>query len=178
MFRRVCLLTAAVIAAALVAQPVAAGSTLKRSVAVRADLDGRPIGIRDIASYHCHDFDFPVIHCFRTDGELQSSTSAALATRQAQSMSAMDALTANDYVTIYQYSGFQGPSMDLSQDYTGLFAIGWNDAVSSYRARNGYSGTFYSEWFGGGAATDFCCYASVSALSASKDNTFSSVYRH
>jgi len=33
---------------------------------VSADLSGVPIGIEDIARYHCHDLDYPRMRCFET----------------------------------------------------------------------------------------------------------------
>lgn len=159
-------------------EPVVAASEGSMVSPVRAVLEGRPIPVDRIARFHCHDFDFPIITCFRSAAHLDSATRAAVSTRSADSSVSSAALAAADYVTIYSLSNYQGSSMNLSQDYTGLFAIGWNDTVSSYRARNGYSGTFYSEWFAGGAATTFCCYVNVGTLPAAKDNTFSSVYRN
>lgn len=159
-------------------EPVLAAPQVATLPAVRAELEGNLIQVSQISKYHCHDFNFPVIDCFRSAAKLEAATSAVVAARSAHFSVTSTALASTDYVTIYSLSNYQGSSMNLSQDYTGLFAIGWNDSISSYRARNGYSGTFYSEWFAGGAATSFCCYTNVGTLPASKDNTFSSVYRN
>lgn len=67
--------------------------------------------------------------------------------------------------------------MHVSQNYDTLFWIGWNDRISSFKARNCARGTFWADWNGQGRATDFCCNQKASALTAAVDNTFTSVYR-
>jgi len=57
-----------------------------------------------------------------------------------------------------------------------LITIGWNDRMSSFKARNGETGRFWTDWFNGGSSWPFCCNSQVSGLGA-YDNTFSSVQR-
>lgn len=141
---------------------------------VRADLDGRPINPARSSSYFCHDFDFPQIHCFSTAGELEAAVATLASSSSQMSVAAFGPA---DYVTVYSGASYAGSFAHLSQDYSALATIGWNDTISSYRARNNRTGTFYEHWFAGGAKKNFCCNQNVPSLAAGVDNTFSSVYR-
>lgn len=137
---------------------------------VRADLDGKPIRASEISSHYCHDHAYPQVHCFSTASELEAaliSTDAAIAA----------AFGPNDYVTVYSEPTYGGSYMHLSQNYDTLFWIGWSDRISSIKARNSNRGTFWSDWYGAGQRTDFCCNQTVPYFSSAVDNTFSSVYR-
>jgi len=57
-----------------------------------------------------------------------------------------------------------------------LASIGWNDKVSSFKARNFETGSFYTDWFHGGSADHFCCNETQPIL-GSWDNVYSSLYR-
>ena len=137
---------------------------------VRADLEGKPIKVAEISSYFCHDYSFPDVHCFSTSAGLEAAVGSST-----QSIST--AFGPNDYVTIYSEPTYGGSYMHLSQNYDTLFWIGWNDRVSSFKGRNSASGTFWSDWYGTGRATDFCCNQTVPYLAAGVDNSFTSVYR-
>ncbi|MES2210036.1 MAG: hypothetical protein V4515_07605 [Chloroflexota bacterium] len=129
-----------------------------------ADLDGKPIQLVDVGNWYCDDFSYPAIHCFRDPKELEARATLILAT------------TAIDYVTVYDQTTFAGSYMHMSEDYTVLALIGWNDRVSSLKGRNSQSGHFYVDWFFGGAIFGFCCNQQLTSL-GSYDNTFSSVHR-
>ena len=60
-----------------------------------------------------------------------------------------------DYVTVYSGSGYAGSFAHLSQNYDALAMIGWNDTISSYRARNNRRGPSYQHWFAGGSTKQF-----------------------
>jgi hypothetical protein len=137
---------------------------------VRADLEGRPISVAEISSHFCHDFAFPLVHCFSTPAKLEAAVAPSNGAVTA-------AFGPSDYVTIYSEPSYGGSYMHLSQNYDTLFWIGWNDRVSSFKSRNNASGTFWSDWYGTGLATDFCCNHTVPYLAAGIDNTFTSVYR-
>jgi hypothetical protein len=143
---------------------------------LRADLEGRPIDPARSSSYFCHDFDFPQIHCFNTPGELEDAL-AQPASASSQ-VGAMAAFGPADYVTVYSGPSYAGSFAHLSQNYDALATIGWNDVISSYRARNNRRGTFYQHWFAGGATKQFCCNQNVPSLPAGVDNSFSSVYQN
>ncbi len=129
-----------------------------------ATLDGRPIALQDVGKYYCDDFSYPEIRCSST--RLVVDTRAALVTL----------LTAIDYVTIFDQSNYGGAYMNVSQDYSALSLIGWNDRISSFKARNSETGTFYVDWFYGSTAWAFCCNTQTPGL-GNYNNTFSSIRR-
>jgi hypothetical protein len=139
---------------------MAAGGTTE---SLRADLDGKPIKLVDVANWYCDDFSYPVIHCY--------SDASRLAARDALVLS----VSAVDYVTIYDYTSFAGSYMQVSQDYNALITLGWNDRISSFKARNSLAGHFYVDWFYQGTGYYFCCNQQVTSL-GSFDNTFSSIH--
>jgi hypothetical protein len=133
------------------------------TVTVTAFLDGKPLAIRLVANYYCDDLAFPVIQC-----STQPATIAARAS--------LYLLSGVDYVTIYDQAGFNGPYMNLSQDYATLLTIGWNDRISSFRAKNSETGRFTVDWLFSGSSWPFCCNSQLSTLGG-YDNSFSSVER-
>jgi hypothetical protein len=142
---------------------------------LRADLEGRPIDPAQASSYYCHDFDFPQIHCFSTPSELEAAVVDSVSPSTEGVVIA--AVSASDYVTVYSSPGYGGSFAHLSQNYDALATIGWNDTISSYKARNSRTGVFYEHWFAGGARRTFCCNQNVPSLASGVDNTFSSVYQ-
>jgi len=145
-------------------------SAAEESPTIRANLEGRPVKAREIGSHFCHDFAFPEVHCFSTAIELELSLISSDALIAA-------AVGPNDYVTVYSDPSYGGSYMHISQNYDTLFWIGWNDRVSSYKARNSALGTFWSDWNATGRRADFCCNQGVATLSSTVDNTFTSVCR-
>jgi hypothetical protein len=133
-------------------------------VQLTATLDGESIKPADVGGYYCDDFAYPVITCF-TDPKLLEFRVASLLS-----------LTALTYVVIYDYTGWAGSYMYVSQDYTVLAFVGWNDRVSSLRSVNYEDGQFFTDWFYGGTAWYFCCNAQYASLGG-YDNSFSSVHR-
>lgn len=133
---------------------------------VTATLDGRPMPATAAADHYCHDLAYPLITCFSTAAALEQDVAAAT----------LAALAASVYVTIYSEPSFDGSYAHLSQDYDGLWSIGWNDRISSFKARNGGSGRFYEDWYAGGDRYNFCCNQAEPVL-WDWDNRISSVYR-
>ena len=129
-----------------------------------ATLDGRPIPLEDVGKYFCDDFTYPEIQC---------SSKRGIADARA---TLVGLLTAVDYVTIFDGTAYSGAYMNVSQDYSVLSLIGWNDRISSFKARNGETGTFYVDWFYGGSFWAFCCNSQLSSL-GSYNNSFSSIIR-
>jgi hypothetical protein len=142
---------------------------------LRADLEGRPIDPEQASSYFCHDFDFPQIHCFSTPSELDAAVAQPVSAPSRGVVAA--AFGPADYVTVYSLPTYAGSFAHLSQNYDALATIGWNDTISSYKARNSRTGSFYEHWFAGGSKKTFCCNQNVPSLPSGVDNTFSSVYR-
>jgi len=131
---------------------------------LRADVRGRAIALAEVGRFHCHDFDYPRIHCFETSAELDAAVAAPLSA------------TALDYVLVFENASYNGASMYISSDYTALAVVGWNDRISSFKARNSLSGRFWTDWFYSGSSWSFCCNSQISSL-GSFDDTFSSVQR-
>ena len=132
---------------------------------LHADLDGIPIALVEVGKHYCEDFTAPAIHCFGRATALESSVKTLAAT----------AGTGN-YVIVYDYTGYAGPYMYISQNYTVLATLGWNDRISSYVALNSEYGHFFTDWFFSGTSYGFCCNQQVPAL-GTFDNSFSSVHR-
>ena len=150
-----CTLTIALAPVALAADP---------EPELTATLDGKAIPVEDVGKYNCDDFSYPEIRCW---------SSRVLVDARA---TLVRLLAAGDYVTIYDGINFGGSYMNVSQDYSVLAVIGWNDRISSYKARNSETGTFYVDWFYGGTWWTFCCNGQTSNL-GSFSNTFSSILR-
>jgi len=130
-----------------------------------ADLDGSTIALAQVGNWYCHDFAWPRIHCFSTGARLDSAVA---------SLTSTSSIT---YMTVYDYTAYQGPYMYFSQDYTVLATIGWNDRVSSFIVHNSQSGAFWTDWFYTGTRYDWCCNQGLASL-GSYDNVFSSIYRN
>lgn len=129
-----------------------------------ATLDGKAIPVADVGKYDCDDFAYPEIQCW--SNRVLADSRALL----------VNVLTSITYVTIYDLANYAGASMNVSQDYAALSTIGWNDRISSFKARNSETGQFWTDWFYGGTWYAFCCNTSVASL-GSFNNTFSSIQR-
>jgi hypothetical protein len=151
-----------VLVAALTA-PVSVFAAANQSE-MSADLEGRPIKLSDVSKYHCHDLDYPRIHCFRSESSRDDATTSRLAASGVA------------YVIAWENGGYSGNSVILSQDYTVLATLAWNDRISSFKVQNSQSGRFWTDWFYGGTFYAFCCNQTVPYLGSYND-TFSSVYR-
>lgn len=162
-----CLVIAASALSGLRASTARAGSSDR----LTADLDGSPIKPTEASAYFCHDLAYPHFHCFSNAAALESN----FASIQAGTLSI--AAGPNDYITIYSEAMYGGSYAHLAQNYDGLWVIGWNDRISSYKVRNYASGRFYQDWNAGGWRYSFCCNSEVPGLSSTYDNQFSSVYR-
>lgn len=149
---------------ALAASPEASGQPT-----VVADLEGRAIEPAQIPNFYCHDRDFPVIHCYATALKLEAAVVSSSGLTAAASPS--------DYVVVYAGTSYSTSYMFISQNYDVLALVGWNDRIRSYRALNGYSGRFFTNWYGSGTVLDFCCNQTAPYLSGTFDSQISSVYR-
>lgn len=67
--------------------------------------------------------------------------------------------------------------MHMSENYSLLSLIGWNDRISSYVAKNSMSGAFWTDWLYTGVRYNFCCNQQVGSLGSYND-TFSSVFHN
>ncbi len=133
-----------------------------------ADLDGKPIPLTDVGKWYCQDFAHPAIHCYNSASALETAVAAPLAAA---------ATTSLTYVVVYDYTLYQGGYMYMSDNYTALSLIGWNDRISSFSVRNNMSGKFWTDWLYSGTGYYFCCNSQVNSL-GSYDDTFSSVFHY
>ena len=162
----------ALLTAILLVPPATATAAEAPSVAT-ADVAGRPIELESVAGYHCHDLDYPRIHCFET---ATGRDAALVLGAGAESLGPLGA-TAVSYVVVYENVSYGGASLVVSEDYSSLTFIGWNDRISSFRAQNGETGNFHWDWFyGGGTPYTFCCNQNVPSLGIWNDN-ISSILR-
>lgn len=169
-----------VLASSLLALPpgVAAGEP-----PIRADLDGRPIPVVDVGDWFCHDFDYPVIHCFRSAAELDAAVAdlgvAPLEpsgdTAVSSSLGSPSVVLGLSYVRVFVDAGYAGNSAYFSVNYSNLGLIGWNDKISSFIALNGLSGQFFENTNYWGLVDSFCCSQSVSYVGDIYNDKFSSV---
>ncbi len=160
--------------------PIAAGTASAAQGGLRADLDGIPIALVQVGSWYCHDFDYPAIHCFSDPDRLEAAVGSILGDSRrsaAGEPSAPFAATAINYVLVFEFTSYAGAYMYMSQDYTVLGTIGWNDRISSFWGLNNELGVFWTDWFYTGSRYAFCCNTHVPSL-GSYDNSFSSVFRN
>jgi hypothetical protein len=160
MFRRI--VTAVALAALTFTVSVRApGPTLAIDVGdviLTATLDGLPIDPRLAGDHFCHDFAYPEIRCFRSAARLEAALDGQAGGEGTKAMAAEVR-----YMTIYDYMSFAGGYAYVSQDYDGLWAIGWNDKISSYRVHNSQSGQMFTDWYASGAIRNFCCNSQVAS---------------
>ena len=160
------------------ARPVAADDAPQ----IIADLEGRVIASTEVGEYHCHDFDFPRIHCFTSSAELEAAV-AALGVdpgpQEPASMGSGDGLgiLATNYVRIFADASFGGSSAYLSANYSDLSSIGWNDRISSFYGLNSARGEFWEHKGYTGFVYGFCCNQQVSYVGDAYNDKFSSVRR-
>lgn len=156
-----------VLAVAMSGVPVSASSLAATDGVdqLSADLDGKPIELSEVGNWYCDDFSYPAIHCFSEPEGLEARAMA------------LQTVSAIDYVTVYDQTSFAGSYMHMSEDYTVLAWVGWNDRISSLKGRNSQSGQFYVDWFFGGSKYGFCCNQQLTSL-GSYDDAFSSVHRN
>jgi hypothetical protein len=146
--------------------PVSAG-VVSGQEGLTAYLDGRPIRVAEVGKWYCHDLGYPVIQCFSDPDQLEISTSAAMTV----------AAAGVTYVTVYEFTTYQGAYMHMSEDYSMLSLLGWNDRISSFKVKNSQSGAFWTDWLYSGIKYNFCCNQQLGSLGSFNDS-FSSVYRN
>lgn len=61
----------ALIGGTLIVVGLVVPATAPADTGLRAELDGQPIPISDVARYHCHDGRHPLITCFHTEEEVE-----------------------------------------------------------------------------------------------------------
>ena len=140
---------------------------------LEARLGGKPLPLSRVATLHCHDFDHPIIRCYRSPAALERAVRARLAPRSEGPGPA--ALVDLAYVRIFADAGYMGASAYLSASYDNLGVIGWNDRISSFRSVNLGVGAFFEHVDRGGDRYSFCCNTNVSNVGSAYNDSFSSV---
>jgi len=148
-------LVVAVLATAALVVPVATA----RADTLTATLDDQPISLSQAAESSCHDFEYPLIRCFRSTEDL---------------LVAIDATQglATGYVIVWADATFDGASMSLSRNYAYLNDIGWNDRISSFRSY-GASGRFLEHSPGSGFIYTYAGSAYVTYVGNTYNDKFS-----
>ncbi len=142
-----------------------------------ADLDGWPITLEEVSDYYCHDFDWPAIHCYSAAQALEHEVARVGLQRAPGAISAKEAVSSLSYIRVFDLTWYAGPYIYLSQDYSHLSDIGWNDRISSYTGSNyETSALFVNNWYEG-SGFFVCCNNKASTLSSTFDNKISSAER-
>lgn len=111
MVRRVLAIVVLLAIAALLLVPAGAMA----ADGVRATLDGRPISLEKAGQLSCHDFDFPMLTCYRTSDELLE----AIDQRAHPVEGATSALAVTSgYVVVFQHGAYAGAAQSISQNYS------------------------------------------------------------
>jgi hypothetical protein len=132
-----------------------------------AMLGGERIPTTQVGRYHCHDFDYPIIRCFRTAARVERAVDAKL--------SGVSPAAGLNYVRVFEHVSYDGESMYISQNYPNLTSVGWNDRISSFKSVNLGSGMFREHSWYLGAGYGFCCNNWVSNVGGAYNDIFSSV---
>ena len=146
---------------------VTAQPTLDTNSPVAVVLDGRFIGTATPAAAHCDDLIPGVLECFSRMSERDTVAELRMALSPT-------GVSSSGYVVAYQDASFLGASVVLSQDYSNLGSIGWNDRISSYKVYTPLTGYFYGDAGYTGGMTSFCCNSQVSYVGDARNDSFSS----
>jgi len=138
------------------------------STGVRAVLDGQPITLKTAEQLSCHDFDYPVLTCFRTAGEMETAAATVANARQLEAAS-------SGYIVIFENGDYAGAARTVSQDYAYLGDIGFNDRISSLKSY-GATGHFWENAPSGGLLYYFGATSRVPYVGDTYNDKFSAVY--
>lgn len=151
-----------------------APATASAAGPVRAVLDGKPISLAEARSLSCHDFDYPVLTCFRTGPEMEAAAAAQASSGSGSGAAPLTAATTG-YVVVFADGAYKGSERALSQDYTYLGTIGWNDVISSLKSY-GATGHFFENAPTGGFEYFFYPTSAVSYVGDFYNDKFSALY--
>ena len=149
-------------------------ATVAADRGIRAVMDGKPITLEQARSLSCHDFDFPVLTCFATSQEMEAAAAAKAQAHTRQASGSVEYVTTTGYVIVYVDGAYGGASRAISQDYSYLGDIGWNDVISSLRSY-GASGRFFEHAPPSGLVYYFYSTTQVSYVGDIYNDKFSSV---
>ncbi len=123
---------------ALTASSAGAAAASPGGPALVAYLGAEQIPLGTVASYHCHDRDYPVIRCFLTAAE-RAAEEAAPGAGAGGSFGALasPASFLSPYVRWYRDANNAGPSFESYVYEADLASIGWDNQISSFTPLNG-----------------------------------------
>ncbi len=105
--------------------------------ALVAYLGAQRIPLGTVASYHCHDRDYPVIRCFLTAAERTGEEAAPDAVSGRGTVLASPASLMSPYVRWYRDANNSGASFEAYVYEADLASIGWDNQISSFTPLNG-----------------------------------------
>lgn len=149
----------------------ATGAVGRGSQRLLATLDGSPIPLARVGTLQCHDFDHPVIRCFRSSEKLEQAVATRI--RALHRLGKGKSLQNLTYVRIFEHSLYNGASLYIATDIPRLGDIGWNDKITSFKVQNLGTGTFYTANLYSGSIYDFT--HDVGNVGSQWNDTFSSV---
>lgn len=138
------------------------------STGIRAVMDGKPITLKEAETLSCHDFDFPVLTCFADSAQMEKAAAERFAERKAM------AVASSGYVVVFEHGAYAGATRTISQSYSYLGDIGFNDKISSFKSY-GATGRFYDNAPPGGLVYSFGGSTWVSYVGDTYNDKFSSV---
>jgi hypothetical protein len=141
--------------------------TTQAHFASGAWLDGEPVSVRQAGQHHC--IAGVRLECYSS----HTARDRALHAARENAASGASALTSG-YVIAYVDASFGGASIVLTQDYSDLSTIGWNDKISSYKVFTSLTGSFWTAANYSGVRQTYCCFTNVSYVGNSVNDTFSS----
>jgi hypothetical protein len=144
------------------------GGATVGATGVRAVLDGTPITLKEAASLSCHDFDYPVLTCFENSAQMEKVAAERFAARDAM------AAASSGYIVVFEHGAYLSPSRTISQSYSYLGDIGFNDKISSFKSY-GATGRFTEHAPPGGLVYSFSGSTWVSYVGDTYNDKFSSV---
>lgn len=130
---------------------------------MRATLDGAPLPLSKVASYHCHDLRYPVITCFRDADDRD------------RDMLRPDVVDSLPYVRVFRDEDYGGLSYIISESEPNLGSIGWNDVITSFKSLNNGRPRFYEHASYGDPSWRWAAGAWVANVGIWANDKFSSV---
>lgn len=105
--------------------------------ALVAYLGAQRIPLGTVASYHCHDRDYPVIRCFLAAADRAAEEAAPGAGTGSGAVLANPTSLTGPYVRWYRDANYSGASFDAYVYEADLASIGWDNQISSFTPLNG-----------------------------------------
>ena len=122
---------------ALAASTPVAAAAPPGGPALVAYLGAQRIPLGTVASYHCHDRDYPVIRCFLTAAERTGEEAAPVSVSGRGTVLASPASLMSPYVRWYRDANNSGASFESYVYEADLASIGWDNQISSFTPLNG-----------------------------------------